>query len=132
MVTRAEKEKRIEELNKVIDEQVLNDDEKDKLLEMNYAEQLAQDKIKANNGQFLEDAVKANVPFMRTKGINGMLDGVKVDGEIRKEQQGVVDERSEMRKKALDRYTQATGQTADDILKANGYDEKERNGYTYG
>lgn len=132
MVTRAEKEKRIDELNKVIDEQVLNDDEKDKLLEMNYAEQLAQDKIKANNGQFLEDAVKANVPFMRTKGINGMLDGVKVDGEIRKEQQGVVDERSEMRKKALDRYTQATGQTADDILKANGYDDKERNGYTYG
>lgn len=131
-MTDKEKQKRIDDLNKVIDDKVLNENEKEQLQQMNYAEQLAQEKMRTNNKLFAQDTLKANLPFVRTSGVNGMIDGVMEDNRIRKEQQGIDDARNEMRRQALERFTKSTGQSVDDILEAEGYKKDGKDGFSYG
>jgi len=121
-----------EEMSKSIDERYLNDDDRKQLEKTDYAAELAAEKMKANNKMFAQDVLKANLPFVRTSGVNGMIDGVMEDSRIRKEQQEITDAATDIRKKALEREAKARGLGVEEMLEQDGYEKKGKDGFGYG
>lgn len=130
-MTQKEKEKRREDLNKYLEENVLNADQKNELEQMNYAEQLLDDKRQAYMVDYAMGALETGIPLMRTTGVKSMITNVQLDNAAIEAKQNINESRNGLYKDALRRYEEASGMSTKDILESMGYDTNGKDDYNY-